>query len=155
VLVTTQTIVGSIVRTLESEVLPEAPPGWPASYLRSAIMLLTYLEDLVTMEPELRREDDDELRALLENGAAALATTDADPELAGRLRDAAAAPETDTAAYEARRRVLCELIVRIYAGGTERPPAIRGVAESIAEYRERSLAREAALWRRAELLPLM
>lgn len=151
--VTTQDIVRSVARTIESEVLPEAAPGWPASYLRSALMLLTYLEDAVTLEPELLRVDDRELRELLDVGANGFDAPEEDPALAARLRDAAAG---DIEAYEKRRAALCEMIVAVYRRKNgELSPAIQQVAEGIAAYRTRSLAREDTLWRRAELLPLM
>jgi hypothetical protein len=155
--VTTEIIVGSVARTIESEVLPEAPAGWHASYLRSALMLLTYLEDRVNLEPGLLREDDRELRALLAEGARALGAPDADPALAARLRDAAEAPEGGAAGYETRRATLCDLIVAVYRRRRvgEGPAAVHQLADAIAEYRERSLAREDLVWRRAEVLPLM
>lgn len=153
--VTTQDIVRSVARTIETEVLPEAAAGWPASYLRSALMLLTYLEDRVSLEPELLRADDRELRALLNLGARAFDAPDADPALAARLRIAIADEDQD-AAYESRRAALCEMIVAVYRrNGAERSPDMQQVTDGIAEYRTRSLAREDTVWKRAEVLPLM
>ena len=157
-LVTTQGIARSVARTIEHEVLPEAAPGWPASYLRSAVMLLTYLEDRVTLEPELLREDDGELCALLEEGARALDTPEEDPPLAARLREAVAATGEIGAAHEERRAALCDLIEAVYRrrdGGGRWSPAIQQLVDGIARYRERSMTREDVVWRRAEDLPLM
>jgi hypothetical protein len=150
---TTQDIVRSVAHTLETDVLPTAPEGWPASYLRSALMLLTYLEDLATLEPELLRQDDRELRALLVDGADVFDAPDSDPALAARLHDSAALPDGDVTAYEARRAALCELIVAVY--GHVPNPGVQRLAEGIADYRERSMAREDAVWKRAEALPIM
>lgn len=153
--VTTQHIARSVAQTIESELLPEAAPGWPASYLRSALMLLTYLEDLATLGPEFLTTDDRELRALLGVGARAFDSPGADPALAARLRDAGAGEE-DAAAHEARRAALCEMIVAVYRrSGAERSPELQQVRDGIAEYRTRSQAREDAVWRRAEGLPVM
>jgi hypothetical protein len=153
--VTTQDIVRSVARTIESDVLPEAAPGWPASYLRSALMLLTYLEDRVTLEPALLDEDDRELRALLDDGARAFDASHADPALAARLR-AAAAGEGGAAAHETRRGALCELIVAVYRRkGADGTPDMAPLVQAFADYRERSLARDDVVWRRAEVLPLM
>ncbi|AEG50880.1 hypothetical protein Sphch_3275 [Sphingobium chlorophenolicum L-1] len=148
-------VIWSITQTLEKEVLPAVPMGWPASYLRSAIMLLTYMEDRLTLAPELLAEDESDLRLLLEAGASAFDHVDADPDFAYRLRDAARATATKDS-HENRRAALCDLIVAVY----ERPGSCKGVGpqrmrEAISHYREQSLEREDRLWRRAELLPLM
>lgn len=153
--VTTQDIVRSVARTIEADVLPDAAPGWPASYLRSSVMLLTYLEDRATLEPGLSREDDRELGELLHTGAQALDAPAADPALAAQIRDAIAS-EAGGATRETRRAALCDLIVAVYRMHRAEPsPETRALLDAIAKYRERALAREDLMWKRAEVLPLM
>src|SRR5262245_28170539 len=48
--ITTEDVLRTVTQTIDANVLPDTPAGWPASYLRSAVMLLTYVEDRVRLE---------------------------------------------------------------------------------------------------------
>jgi hypothetical protein len=134
--ITIEEILRSVTATIDANVLPETPAGWPASYLRSAVMLLTYAEDRVRLAPRLLAADNRDLAELLARAGVTVDGAD----------DAAALNEQSRAA-------LCDVIKDAYAA--ERTPAVQGLIDEIAAYRAVSLAREEEIWRRAETLALM
>lgn len=120
------------------------------------MVLLTYLEDLVTIGPRLKREDDLELRTHLATSDDELEAVGSTSELAGRLRAAASADGDGAAGHEARRELLCEVIFEVRGRRRgKRRRVLSAASAAIAECRRRSLAREDAVWERAELLSTM
>lgn len=66
-----QTVLEAVTETLKNQVLPELEAAtWTASHVRACVMLLTYIEDRLTLEPPLLIEDNSALRALLIEAAA-------------------------------------------------------------------------------------
>jgi hypothetical protein len=71
VIASPQAVIKAVAETLKNQVLPELEAAtWTASHVRACVMLLTYIEDRLTLEPPLLIEDNSALRALLAEAAA-------------------------------------------------------------------------------------
>jgi hypothetical protein len=128
--VPTPKLLQTVAFTLEHKILPELTGAtWTASYVRSCLVLLAYVQARSGIDDALLREDSAELRAILTKAGA----------LPVDLADATGEPHCEN---ERLQLALDELIERAYG---EDQGLLALLREDLRQYRKRAVDRDARL----------